>query len=182
MKHLFTILICCCCIDSVAQQSDFIVLKKKNRTIKSFYTGTPIEFETIYGSRRTGIITEIRNDSIFLREYITRQVMTQMGFYVIDTAGSVSNGYPYRDIRSLASENKGFNWQASGLALITGSIVLTLSSGVVFLVDRDKFSPELLAGAVGLGIAGYFIFKASRQGIVIGKRKYRLEYIRLTGK
>lgn len=161
------------------QVSDFIILKKKDKTVKSYYTGTQIEFVTTSGVYRNGVITKVQNDSIFLREYIVRQGYTSMGFYVLDTAGSVSYAYPYKDIRRIGKESKGFNWSGSGAALLGGGILLTLASGVVYLADRDKFSPELLGAAAGLGIIGYFISKASGKGIVIGKKNYRLEYMKL---
>lgn len=164
-----------------AQPSDFMVLKKKGRTLQSYYEGTPIEFTTVHGVYKNAIITGIRNDSVFIREYITRTVMTQMGFYVIDTAGSISQAYPYKDIAYIGKKNKGFNWSASGAALFGGGILITLASGVVYLADRDKFSPELLGAGAGLGLVGYLLMRSSKNVYNLGGKKYSLEYIRLTG-
>jgi hypothetical protein len=164
-----------------AQTPDFLVLKKKNKTIQSFYSGTPIEFTTVHGVYKNGWITKIQNDSIFIKEYIIRNVMTQMGFYVIDTAGSLSFTYPYKDIAQIGKKSSGFNWSGSGAALLGGGILLTLASGVVYLADHDKFSPELMGAGAGLGLVGYFISRSAGRGIIIGKRKYRLEYVRMTG-
>ena len=171
---LFTSAIC------QAQPSDFIILKKKDKTIRSYYEGTQIEFVTVAGVYKNALITNIRNDSIFLKEYLVRQVVTQFGFYVTDTAGSFSYTYHYRDIKSLGKRQKGFNVAGSGAALLGGGIVLTVASGVVYLADRKKFSPGLLIASVGLAGVGYLMTKAGSKGIVIGKRKYRLEYVKLT--
>jgi len=134
------------------QPSDFIILKKKDKTIRSYYEGTQIEFVTVTGVYKNALITKIQHDSIFLREYIVRTMITQFGFYITDTAGSYSYVYNYKDIKSIGKKQKGFNVQGSGAALLGGGILLTLASGVSFLVDKDKFSPGLLGAAVGLAV------------------------------
>ncbi|MEP7165007.1 MAG: hypothetical protein ABI741_09935 [Ferruginibacter sp.] len=164
-----------------AQPSDFIILKKKNKTIHSYYAGTQIEFVTITGAYRNAVITRIVNDSIFLQEFIVRQVPTQLGFYITDTSGSYRFAYHYKQIGSIGKEQKGFNISGSGAALLGGGTLLTLANGVVFLVDRKKFSPALLIASATLAVAGYLMIKAGSKGIVIGKRNFRLEYIKLTG-
>lgn len=164
----------------IAQPSDFIILKKNGKTVKSFYSGSQIEFVTVSGVYKNAVITKVYHDSIFLKEYIVRQMVTQFGFYVTDTAGSYSYVYHYKDIKSLGKKQKGFNVQGSGAALLGGGILLTLASGVVYLVDRDKFSPALVGGAAALGAIGFAMTKAGGKGIVIGKKKYRLEYMKLT--
>ena len=164
-----------------AQPSDFIILKKKDKTIRSYYAGTQIEFVTTTGAYRSALINRIVNDSIFLQEFIVRQVPTQLGFYITDTAGSYRFAYHYKQIASIGRQQKGFNVSGSGGALFGGGILLTLANGVVFLADRKKFSPALLIASATLAVAGYFMIKAVIKGMVIGKRNFRLEYIKLTG-
>jgi hypothetical protein len=60
-----------------------------------------------------------------------------------------------------------------------GGLLLTIASGVVFLADNKKFSPELLGAAVGLAGLGYLMTRTSGKGMVIGK-KYSLVYIKAT--
>ena len=163
-----------------AQPSDFIILKKKNKTIRSYYAGTQIEFVTTTGAYRNAVITRIMNDSIFLQEFIVRHVPTTMGFYITDTAGSYRYVYHYNQIGSFGKQQKGFNVSGSGAALLGGGVLLTLANGVVFLVDRKKFSPALLIASASLAVVGYFLSKAGSKGIVIGKKNYRIEYIKVT--
>jgi hypothetical protein len=165
-----------------AQPSDFIILKKNNKTIRSYYAGSQIEFVSTSGAYRNALINRIVNDSIFMQEFLVRQVPTTLGFYVTDTAGSFRYTYRYDEIGSIGpKEKKGFNVKGSGAALLGGGIVLTLASGVVYLADREKFSPALLIASAGLAVAGYFMSKSGSKGIVIGKKNYRLEYIKVTG-
>ncbi len=163
-----------------AQQSDFLILKKKNKTLHSYYTGTQIEFMTTTGAYRDALITGIANDTIYLQEFLIRRYQTQLGFFITDTAGSYRYAYHHNQIASIGKKQKGFNVRGSGAALMGGGILLTLGSGVVYLVDRDKFSPGLLIGSAVLGLAGYFMSKAGSNGIVIGKKNYKLEYIALS--
>lgn len=163
-----------------SQQSDFIVLKKKGKTIQSYYAGTQIEFITVTGVYKNALIQSIRNDSLFLREFLVRQVPTQFGFYIIDTIGSSRYAYNYKDIKSLGKPQKGFNVRGSGAALLGGGILLTLAGGVVYLADKDQFSPKLMGAAAGLGITGYFLSRAGGKGIQPGRKHYRLEYINMS--
>jgi hypothetical protein len=71
---------------AICQQSDFIVLKKRNnRTVKSYFPGSFIAAVTYTGYRLNGIIKEIRNDSIFVEQQEVFQVATQIGVPRLDT-------------------------------------------------------------------------------------------------
>lgn len=163
-----------------AQSSDFLLLKKNKKTIKSYYSGVNIELITKSGVYKNGTINKIQHDSIFLQEFLINRSMTSMGFYVIDTLGSFHYSYHYKDILSIIKKsNANFDWSASGATLLGGSILLTAASGIVYLTDRDKFSPQLLIGGMGLGVIGFFMSKIKPKSIVIGKRNYKLEYIKM---
>ncbi len=165
-----------------AQQGDFIILKKGDKALKNFFAGLPIEFMTVDGAYRNALITSIAKDSIYLQEFLVRRLPTVYGTYVNDTAGSFRYVYHYQQIKSFGKEaGKGFNVNGSGAALLGGGVLLTLASGVSYIADKEKFSPGLLAGAVALGTAGYFMSRAGRKGIVIGK-KYTLQYMNMTKK
>ena len=127
-----------------------------------------------------GRISRIQNDTIYLQEFITRYLPTNFGTYIIDTLGSHRYQYHYNQIAAIGkTENRGFNYRGSGAALLGGGIVLTLASGIVYLVDRQKFSAPLLIASATLGVIGYFLAKGRNSGIVIGK-KYKLVYISVT--
>ncbi|HMJ48023.1 MAG TPA: hypothetical protein VK498_11885 [Ferruginibacter sp.] len=160
-------------------QSDFIILKKGSKTIRTYFQGSNIEFMTTTGIYRNGLINKIKHDSIYLQEFLVRQVMTTLGFYVIDTAGSFRYIYHYNQVKSIGREQKNFNWKGSGAALLGGGTLLTLASGISYLADKDKFSPSLMAASAGLALAGYFMGKGGK-GIVIGKKNYKLLYMSLS--
>lgn len=168
------------CVFAGRAQSDFIILKKKGKTLHSYYAGTEMEFMTTSGAYRNGLINSIKNDTIFLQEFVVRQLPTTFGTYILDTAGSFRYAYHYKQIASLGPRKKGFNWRGSGSSLMSGGILLVLGSGVVYLVDRDKFSPELMGAAAVLTGIGYFLNKSGSKGLVPGKRGLSLEYMDMT--
>jgi len=167
---------------SNAQSSDFILLRKKDKTIRSYYAGTQIEFVTTDGVYKNALITRIANDSIYLQEFLVRRAYTSLGFYVTDTAGSFRYAYHYKQVGRIGKKQKGFDVSGSGAVLFGGGILLTLGSAVVYLADREKFSPALMITSAGLAAIGYFLMKAGNKGMVMGKKNYRLEYISVSGK
>ena len=160
-----------------AQTADFIILKKKNKTVKIFYKGSNIEFVTTSGAYRNALINNIKNDSIFLQEFLITKRPTTLGFFVIDTLGSFRYAYNYKEIYHFGQENKKFNLAGSGAALLGGGTLITLASGVVYLADNKNFSPALLAAAAGLAAVGYLMNRSSNKGITVGKKHYRLQYM-----
>ena len=129
---------------ALSQSSDFLLLKKKDKTLHSYYPGSNIEFTTVNNIYRNGVISSLHNDSIFISEYLVRQLPTTLGTVIYDTAGSFRFAYPYRDIAVVGPKSKkGFDFKSSGYSLFGGGILLLLGSGVVYQVDRDKFSPAL---------------------------------------
>ena len=167
---------------SVAQSADFIILKKNNKTVETFYSGTHIAFTTLNGAYINATINQVKNDTLYLQEFVIRYLPTTIGTYIIDTAGSYHYKFHYHQIKAIGAADKtNFNWRGSGAALLGGGVLLTLGSGVVFLADREKFSAPLLIAAVTLGTAGYFMSKGGSSGMMIGK-KYRLVYMNMSNK
>lgn len=69
-----------------AQQSDFIVLKKRNnRTVKTYIPGSFLSARTYTGFFINGRINKIFNDSIFIEQIEFHQVPTHLGVPRIDT-------------------------------------------------------------------------------------------------
>lgn len=162
---------------SMAQSSDFLLLKKKNKTVRTFYAGSNIQFLTTGGAYRDALINKIQHDTLYLQEFLVRRLPTTFGTYILDTAGSFRYTYHYNQIHSFGQEGKGFNVAGSGAALLGGGILLTLANAVMLVADKDKFSPGLMIASASLGVLGYFMSKSGSKGIVIGKKNYHLQYI-----
>lgn len=162
-----------------SQTADFIVVKKKDRTVAKFFSGGEISFTSTSGTFVNAHINGIDNDTLYLQEFIIRRIPTTIGTYIIDTAGSYRYKYHYNQVAAIGRARKtNFNTRGSGAALFGGGILLTLASGVVYLADREKFSAPLLLTSIGLGTLGYFMAKGKKGGnaMYIGK-KYKLVYM-----
>lgn len=167
------------CLISAAQ-NDFIVLKKKGRTVKTLFTGSQISFITTvrYYSGRIG---SVENDSIYLLEYDIRRIPTTLGIYILDTLATYRTGIHYKDILKIYRERKGFDLSASGASLLGGGILITtVGLGTwIFTKSGDRYhaSPKLVIGSALLGAAGYALLKTNSHSYTIGK-KYELNYIK----
>lgn len=167
-----------------SQSADFIQLRKNNKTIAAFYSGMDISFTSESGSFINAHINGIKNDTLYLQEFIVRYLPTNIGTYIIDTAGSYRYKYHYNQVAAIGRKEKtNFNVKGSGAALLGGGAVLTLASGIIYVADREKFSAPLLIASAGLGTLGYFMAKGKKHGnaYIIGK-KYKLVYMNMSNK
>jgi hypothetical protein len=180
---LFLLLLFFIPLSSFSQSADFIILKKHGRTVQTFFSGSDIAFTTSSGAYIKATINGIKDDTLYLQEFIIRYLPTTLGTYIIDTAGSYHYKYHYKQIAAIGrKERTNFNVKGSGAALMGGAILITLGSGIVYLTDREKFSAPLLLTSVGLGTLGYFMAKGkNKSGMVIGK-KYKLVYMNMSNK
>ena len=145
---------------ALGQQSDFIVVKKhNNKTLKTYYAGSFITAETFSGFRLNGFISEIRNDSIIMKQTITTLVNTDFGQKLDTVVYNV--GVDYREIKrfeikasDLAGRKKGF-LQVTGPKLLiiggVGYIILELVNTAYRgdnLSDGNTLTNIAIAGAV----------------------------------
>jgi len=141
-----------------------------------------IAFTSESGSFINAHINGIKNDTLYLQEFIVRYLPTNIGTYIIDTVGSYRYKYHYNQLAAIGRKEKtNFNVKGSGAALLGGGAVLTLASGIVYVADRKNFSAPLLIASAGLGTLGYFMAKGKKHGnaYIIG-RKYKLVYMNMS--
>lgn len=161
----------------LSQSSDFLLLKRKSRTAGTYFSGSNIAFVTKRGAIYDGRIQNISKDTIYLQEFLTQRMLTTFGTIFLDTIGSRTYAINYNDVAVIGSAKKQkFNWWGSGASLLGGGTLLTIGSGIVYLVDNKKFSAPLMIASAGLAVLGYFMAKGRSDGITIGK-KYRLQYM-----
>ena len=163
-----------------SQASDFITVNKRNnRTVKTFFPGLPISFETYDKRQASGLITAIRNDSIFIKEYDVRQVLNQWGIPVLDTLGQYLNGFHYKEIAKVdVSDRMRLQEVTPGRILIiggTGYALLNVINGAYLhqsiTSSKNLTSLGIAAGAVGTGVLINYLSRHSK--------KYHVEYIHM---
>ena len=140
---------------SSAQSADFIILKKHNKTVQTFYSGTNIAFTTESGSYINALINGIKNDTLYLQEFIIRYLPTTIGTYIIDTAGSYHYKYHYTQIMAIGKKEKtNFNTRGSGVSHVgvylgnNKFIHASVSKGVMV---NGLFEPYYLQRFYGAG-------------------------------
>jgi hypothetical protein len=174
--------------NAAAQQSDFIVLKKRNdRPLKSYYAGVFISAVTNSGFTINGYITDIRNDSVFVQQEIKKLVPTQFGSK-IDTV-RYNYGLLYTEIAKFNYEGtqrygkkKGFVEVALPKIMIIGGvgfIVLELVNTVYrgeSLSDNNKLAA--LGIAAGVAAAGFIWQRLQNKATEVGG-KFKVVYVKV---
>jgi hypothetical protein len=141
-------------------QTDVLILQKNGRNIKTFETGMPIGFHTIYDQWLGGTITALRNDSVFL------------------------NSIPFHvhEIDAIRQDNTKWNYLTDGTLLIVagvGVIVLNVVNGLYTNESAGswvKTSGWITAGAFIIG--GILLRRARYSDYKLGK-KYTLHYLNM---
>lgn len=170
-------------LEGICQAADFVVVKKKGRSYKTFLKGTYTSFFTTEGEYIQGRILDIRNDSLFFREIIIRQVPTQWGVTRLDTVATPVRSIHYQNIRAIPRQDHSFSYIKNGTLLMIGGggyILLNLVNGA-YLHD-PPFSKKNLPGmatATGVLAAGFVMSKLHKPSLRIEK-KYTIHYINLT--
>lgn len=182
MRLLFILSAIILYASNCAAQNDLLLLKKNNRTIKSFFPGSEIDFSTdtrYYEAQ----VTDIKKDSVFLVQYDVRQVYSPtLGVFVLDTVAAYHFGVNYREITALGKDTKKFNWSGSGATLFGGGILLTTAGLITWIFSKPNTryyaSPQLVIGAAALAGIGYLLLKTGNKPMKLGK-KYTLHYLKL---
>lgn len=165
-----------------SQASDFIVLKKKNdRTLKSYFPGIPIAFETFDKRFVEGYITAIQNDSVFVKVYDIRTVGTIWGVTTLDTAGTFISGVHYKEINRVY-----FDTKRKAFSFITDGTLFMIGGGGYALLNviNGAYLKESVTGSKNLGklgiaasvfATGFIMHKIK----VSGRKNYYVEYIHM---
>ena len=173
---------------AVAQQSDYIVLKKRNgRPLKSYYGGVFISAVTNNGFTINGFIKDIRNDSIFIQQEVTKLVATDFGSK-IDTI-RYTYGVHYAEIGKYNyggtqryGKKRGFVEVAvpkimiiGGLGFIVLELVNTAYRGES-LSENNKLAA--IGVAAGVAAVGFIWQRLQNKNNEVGG-KFRVVYVKV---
>lgn len=181
-------------IATLAQPSDFIVLKKKNnRTLKTYFPGSFISAANYSGFNLNGIIKHIRNDSVFIEQQVVRQVGTQFGVPALDTV-VYTIGLHYQEIMVFyytsdkASDGVGKRKRSGRMLqslMIAGGVGFIIIEFVNTLYRGDSFSEgntlTVMAIAAGVAATG-FLWKHLQKRDTKSGKKYKVVYVHMGAK
>ena len=180
---LFTILLLVASA-GFSQASDFVTVRKKNnRTYTTYFPGSFINCETVYGHYIHGIVQAVHSDSIFVKQYDVRMVPTPFGVNAIDTLGSYTFGIYYKDIDVVIVPRKqSFGYIKNGTIFILGGLgyaLLNLVNGK-YLKESVTSRANIKSLGISFGVAGmgYLLNRLHLSNNRNGK-KYRVEYVHM---
>jgi hypothetical protein len=181
IKMLLVVCLCFGVRDAFTQAGDFIVIRKKDQTIRTFFNGSVMRFSTVNGEWFDGRVVDIKNDSLFFREVVVRQVPTPWGVSRLDTMTTYIRKVHYSDIAAIPRRSESFGYIKNGTLLMIGGAgymaLNTVNSAYQHypLFGRDNL-PGLIAAA-GVFAIGKTMHKLHKPYLVIGK-KYTVRYIK----
>jgi hypothetical protein len=164
-----------------SQASDFIRVKKRNnRILKTYFPGSMIVCQTVFGNYVSGVVTAVRDDSVFIKEYDVRAMPNMWGVASVDTVGSYLVGIPYPDIKMVDLQKKqSWGFVKNGSLLMIGGIgyaVLNVINGKYLKESiTGKENRKSLGTALGVAGAGYLMNRVNK----LAKKRYIIEYVRM---
>lgn len=170
-----------------AQESDYLVVKKKNGIIlKTYYVGGFISAESYTGFRLNGYIKAIRNDSLWVQQEETRLVPTEFGSR-LDTLRYMVGLY-YNQVRKFnfgksyeGGRKKGFSQVTLPKLLIRGGAGFFVLEFVNSLYRGESLTRKsnltTLGIAAGVAATGWIWSAIARKRDQVGGR-YEVAYIR----
>ncbi len=172
-----------------AQQSDFIVLKKRNnRTLKTYYPGAFISAVTYTDFPINGYIVDIRNDSIIIRQEERRLMEAKEGMGMeVDTL-IYTFGIDYHHIKQFNYKRsyqwggrRGFTQVALPKIMMIGGAGFVVLELVNTAYRNDKLNDDgklmALGIATGVALTGWLLEKSQQRAQKVGK-KYKVVYVK----
>jgi len=165
--------------ETIAQgnASDMVVLRnKQNHTIKSYFSGMPIDFGDRGGREVSGIVRKIEHDTLYIQQYDIRRGYTQWGTSVMDTITSYLLRYHFNEITWIRKPHKGFEFVRDGSIFIVGGTAYMLLHVINAAYLKEPVVASTMAIAGGIAVGGVIMKKLRKNRYKIGK-KYKMVYI-----
>jgi hypothetical protein len=191
-KPAFFVLLLFCCSFSYSQ-NDWIVFKKKYRTITRFYKGSYFAFQLKTGEWKTGYISKVQNDSFWIRPQVIYygMIMTdtllfsEQAFSLTDVRALPKNGVAFRYINGEfringAAGHQHWYWIKSGWVFMVGAAGYTILDATNGLIRNDfTFSGSNYKVSGAIFLCGLILHKTYKLYLPLGK-KYHLETIKIS--
>ena len=177
MKYALTLIVVFCCLQSFAQ-GDFILLRKDNVVIQSYFKDSYLKCQLNNGQWIEGRIKQIKADSLFLEQIQVRQVASIFGTPMLDTLRYGLAKFSIKDIHTLPKKEHGIAMVNNGSLFKVGAggyIVLNIINGLTQPNQSVTSNQNLLNLGIAAGVFmfGEILHWTHRDYITIGK-KYQL--------
>src|SRR6516164_1662095 len=128
MRAILLLLLTAFLVHAASAQSNELLLKKKNKTIISYFVGHYIMLQTVNNTFADGIITKITKDSIFIQHFDMERSETANGAVYIDTAFRYTTAIYYQDIGKILLPIKYARKTNGTILMVAGGGVLVLGA------------------------------------------------------
>lgn len=184
MKYLLFAVSILCSYLSFSQSSDFLILKKGERTIQTFFPGSHINFQLDDYQWLEGNIIKIIHDSIYIEQQKTQSGISMWGTPAEQTLNLGELHFNIHDIIALPFKQKGIGiinngalFQLGGGAYILLNIFNSIAQSTPFFTGQNLTNVGIASGVL---IIGKILELSHPSEIKLGK-KYSLQTINLTG-
>jgi hypothetical protein len=181
-KRLLILCFLLCSAVAAFCQSDFMQLKKGNKTLKTFMPGSYIVFQLGNYQWLEGEIQTIRNDTFYIKQVILRRAANWIGMPVIDTGYLNIIGFHVNEIYAMPRKPGSFEYVKNGSLFMIGGGGYLLLNTINTLSDKEPLlgkdnRKNFITGA-GTFLLG-LVLNIMRPGDYIIGKKYKLSYIRM---
>jgi hypothetical protein len=170
-KWLLPVLLLMMAVNCYAQDGlSLLVLKKKERTIKTYMPGS--RFEAIHrnGSELNGQIRKVSRDTVHLSSFYLQRTGNEKGFIFFDTIYTALPPFPVSDIFSIQVPKNNFAYRASEYTAYLAGVWFTIMS----VVNGSKFNQKGGEVLREIGIRGGGFFLLGRIFRWLGRDEFRL--------
>jgi len=157
--------------------SDMVVLRnRQGHTVKSYFSGMPIDFGDRGGREVSGIVRKIDRDTLFIQQYDIRRAYNQWGTYVMDTVTAYMLKYHINEITWIRKPHKNFEFVRDGTIFIIGGTAYLLLHVINAAYLKEPVVGSTVAIAGGIAVGGLVMKKLRKNKYKIGKN-YQMVYI-----
>lgn len=158
------------------QGSDMVVLKRGNKTLKTYLSNMPIHFIAQGGFEVNGVIRKIDKDTLYINIYDERRSYTMWGTSFWDTISVNLSKYHIHDIREMIKPAQGFGFIKNGFIFILSGTAYGLLHSINGLYLKQPIDPLTMGLSAGSVVTGMVLRRVYRNSVTLGK-KYHLDYI-----
>jgi hypothetical protein len=166
-----------------AKSQDFIILKKRNTTLQTFFTGSNINFQLNNREWIQGYIKRISHDSLVIQPIEIRYLPTIWGTRIPDTLFLSLLKIPAADINAMPRKNESFEYIKNGTLFRDAGFGYLLLNIINALINNESVFGGNNITKQSIAISGFVLGKVLQKTysstLHIGK-KYHLQYINLT--
>jgi len=181
MPKLYLLVIICICYHTLYAQTDFIVFKKKQTTLQTFFKGSYLSCYLINDEWLNGYVRKIQNDSIYLKPFYLQVFYDPWGLPHTDTIFMGATRIGINQIKGMPKKQSvvfvrdGSILQIGAGAYMLLNIINTLGNNEHIFESRNIKNLGIAAGVFTIGT----VIKLLRSPFIKLGKKYHLDYIQL---